>query len=93
MTGRTETVFFDEEEAGLPAVKVEGRSRSRRAESKSQAEERPARNKKDDDAVQIIFPKQGGYITIPASSYPTVIDFYNRMINDTCTMYSVVIQT
>jgi hypothetical protein len=77
-TGRTKTVFFDEDEAGLPAVEVEGRSKSRKAGSRSNvAEERTARNKKDEDAVQIIFPKQGGYITIPASSYPTVIDFYN----------------
>lgn len=70
-------MFFDDNETGLPAVEVEGRSRSKRAGSKQNAEERPAKNKKDDDAVQIIFPKQGGYITIPASSYPTVIDFYN----------------
>jgi hypothetical protein len=71
-------VFFEENEAGLPAVEVKGGSCSRKIGSRSgNDEERPARNKKDEDAVQIIFPKQGGYITIPASSYPTVIDFYN----------------
>jgi hypothetical protein len=71
-------MFFDQNEAGLPAVEVKGSSRSRKTGSiTDKGDERPARNRKDEDAVQIIFPKQGGYVTIPASSYPTVIDFYN----------------
>ena len=71
-------MFFDENEAGLPAVEVKGSSRSRKAGSRTdKGDERQARNKKNEEAVQIIFPKEGGYITIPASSYPTVIDFYN----------------
>lgn len=67
--------MFFENEAGLPAVEIEGNSRSGKAPDKGN--DRSARKKQNEDAVQIIFPKQGGYVTIPASSYPTVIDFYN----------------
>ena len=51
-------MFFDEDEAGLPAVEIEGNSRSGKAGSRpDKGDDRSARKKQNEDAVQIIFPK------------------------------------
>jgi hypothetical protein len=61
-------VFFDKDEAGLPAVEIGGNSRSGKAGSRpDKGDDRSARKKQNEDAVQIIFPKDMSLSRHPAS--------------------------
>ncbi len=78
-------MLFDEKEEELPVVKVSGiRSRSGAKADRSKALEdkietlilKLDRHFKEENVVQITYPKEGGYKTIPAGSSASVIDFY-----------------
>jgi hypothetical protein len=61
-------VFFDENETVLPAVEIEGNSRSGKASFRpDKGDDRSARKKQNEDAVQIIFPKDMSPSLHPAS--------------------------
>lgn len=78
-------MLFDEKEEELPVVKVSGiRSRYGAKADRSKALEdkietlilKLDRHFKEENVVQITYPKEGGYKTIPAGSSASVIDFY-----------------
>ncbi len=78
--------LFDGEDDELPAVKVRGdKSKAKPGTDRSKVLEdkleklilRLDRLVKEENIVQITYPKEGGYKTIPAGSSASVIDFYN----------------